>query len=96
MTKAFEDYKKDFTDLTEDLSRDSLSNVVHKNTSSVHYVNAKGLKGKINDFRDLLDEPNIERKKLTELRADIFTEFDRVINTLKKEQEKLNKDFKND
>ena len=77
--KGFEKYKEDFLAVKDEAA---LSDLIHRNTMNVYYVNAVGLQEKIEKFRSTLTG----RKKEEELQAEkekILTEFQIIIDGLK-------------
>ncbi|HSI68705.1 MAG TPA: PAS domain-containing protein, partial [Gillisia sp.] len=55
--KAFEIYKEEFSVAANEQDLKTLSDLVHKNTTSIHYVQANQVAVKIEEFRDLLRNP---------------------------------------
>lgn len=86
--RAFEIYKTEFISAADQADEKALSNLVHKNTTSVHYVQANKLAAEIQNYRQLLKEANAEEKK-TKKKVDLIVqEFDIIIDGLKAIAEK--------
>ena len=80
--KAFEIYKEEFQTAANAQDLQSLGNLVHKNTTSVHYVQANNLAIQIEEFRALMKGPSPKKNALEEIKLSILKEFDMVIKGL--------------
>ncbi|GHA34414.1 hypothetical protein GCM10007103_14800 [Salinimicrobium marinum] len=86
--RAFELYRKEFLEAANDESEEDLSNLVHKNTTSVHYIQANRLAETIGEFREFLSRPTPEIEALEAKKAEILQEFDLILAGLKVIHEK--------
>ena len=80
--KAFETYSREFAIAAGNEDLQGISDLVHKNTTSVHYVQANRLAEQINEFRSGLNSPEKDKEKLKELRNSIEREFKAIIEGL--------------
>ena len=83
--KAINTYRKEFITAASNKDVEALSGLIHKNTLTLHYVEAKILENLISNFReDLVNAENItsEEKKQLEM---IVAEFDTVISGLEEQ-----------
>ena len=80
---AFETYKEEFMAAGGDKEEEQLSDLVHKNTTSVHYIQAHHLAAAIEAYRNLLENDAADPKKLRDQKTLILREFDKVINGLR-------------
>jgi PAS domain S-box-containing protein len=81
--RAMQNYRQDFKLAAANGDRKSLSDLVHKNTTSVYYLQANNLASKIETYRELLNESNIEMDRLRKQEKSILNEFDEIIEGLK-------------
>lgn len=81
--RALETYKREFTAAAREQSEEDLSDLVHKNTTSIHYVQANRLAKEIQKFRELMAGPAEERYRLKEQKQLVLKEFELVIEELK-------------
>lgn len=81
--KAFEKYKEEFTAAAAEENPESLSDLVHKNTTSVHYIQANRLAEKIENYRNLLESATPEKEELAEAKLAVLREFDKIIEGLR-------------
>ena len=81
--RAFELYRKEFTEAANEESEEGLSNLVHKNTTSVHYIQANRLAEKIGEFRKILAGSTPDNNALKSKKFEILREFDLIITGLK-------------
>lgn len=81
--RAFETYREDFITAAKEEDREILSDLVHKNTTSIHYIQANRLAGKIEEYRELLKSPAVEKDRLKKKKDEVLQEFDKVIGGLK-------------
>lgn len=81
--KAFETYEKEFAIAANAQDLKSLSDLVHKNTTSVHYIKANQLANKIEEFREYLQSPAPEKDVLDDLKISVLSNFRQVIKGLK-------------
>lgn len=76
--KAFRQYKNDFLAVE---NQAALSDLSHRNTMNVYYINAVMLQEKIKEFKDALVAQKDE-EQLQRLRMEILAEFDIIIDGL--------------
>ena len=88
--KAMENYKREFATAANEKDLKSLSDLVHKNTTSIYYVQANQLSNKISEYREVLKNAGSEGDEVEELITSILLEYDKVIEGLKAYQEKTN------
>jgi PAS domain S-box-containing protein len=81
--RSLEAYKEEFTAAAKNKDPESLSNLVHKNTTSMHYIQANRLGSKINEFRTLLETADIDDDDLQKKQKEVPIEFDFIIAGLK-------------
>ncbi|SOC81053.1 PAS domain S-box-containing protein [Salinimicrobium sediminis] len=81
--RTLEIYKEEFIAAAGDQDADELSNLVHKNTTSLHYLQANRLKREIEEFRGLLKIEPIPEQDLQAKQKEIQTEFEFVTARLK-------------
>ncbi|NJW52472.1 PAS domain-containing protein [Salinimicrobium oceani] len=82
--KAMELYRTEFSAAANAKDLEALSDLVHKNTTSVHYLQANALARKINDFRSFLEDNNSEDDELRRKKEEVITEFQKIIKGLKR------------
>ncbi|CAN5249919.1 hypothetical protein BH23BAC2_BH23BAC2_18260 [soil metagenome] len=76
--KAIKTYKEEFTTAAEEENIEALSNLIHKNTITLHYIQAKPLGEKITAYREILSALPKE-EDLTNQQQTILGEFDKVL-----------------
>ncbi|WP_051286350.1 PAS domain S-box protein [Salinimicrobium terrae] len=74
--KSLQLYQKEFTTAANEKNLVGLSDLVHKNTTSLHYLQANGLTKKINEFREILTNSDSD---LEEKQKEILREFRSII-----------------
>ena len=79
---AFREYRKEFNKAVDDSDVNALSALIHKSTMSIYYIHADRLTKLLNDCRDMLQLPDTDKKKLTELMEETNREFDIIIEGL--------------
>lgn len=82
--RAMETYKKDFEIASAEKDKKSLSDLVHKNTTSVYYLQALNLAAQIENYRDLLQDPATSGNLLEMQEQSVISEFEEIIEGLKK------------
>ena len=85
--KAFETYRSEFVSAAKEADLNSFSDLVHKNTTSIHYIQANQLANKIEDYREALKNPATQREELENLKVSILEEFDKIITGLRSKTE---------
>lgn len=88
---AFETYRDEFSAATQEekeVKQQNLSDLVHKNTSTVFYVQANSLAERIETYRQIIESPNITTKNFKDLEKEVLGKFDEVIQGLKSLYEK--------
>ncbi len=81
--KAFEIYKNEFKFAADEADLKIFSDLVHKNTTSVHYIQANLLARKIEDYRERLTNGSPQEEELETLKNSIIKEFDNIISGLR-------------
>ncbi|MCM4161246.1 PAS domain S-box protein [Antarcticibacterium flavum] len=84
--KSIKSYRKEFDIAATGRDTEALSNLIHKNTVTLHYIQANRLGGMIQNYRESLQED--ETAKTTEQHEAILEEFERVTESLQKLLEK--------
>lgn len=78
--KAVMDYRNDFLAVKNE---EDLSDLIHKNTTNVHYLSAARLAGKIDNFKDILAVPTVSEQEQEKRKRAILEEFDGILKGLK-------------
>jgi PAS domain S-box-containing protein len=86
--RAMQNYRQDFKLAAANGDRKSLSDLEHKNTTSVYYLQANNLASQIEIYRELLDDPDSEMESLRKQEKTILQEFDEIIEGLKGSRKK--------
>lgn len=86
--RSLETYQEEFTAAAREKSPDSLANLIHKNTTSLHYLQANRLKNKINEFRNILENSGGNEEDLGRKQTEVQEEFELIINELSELKEK--------
>jgi PAS domain S-box-containing protein len=86
--RAMQNYRQDFKLAAANGDRKSLSDLEHKNTTSVYYLQANNLASQIEIYRELLDDPDSEMESLKKQEKTILQEFDEIIEGLKGSRKK--------
>ncbi|WP_324721004.1 PAS domain S-box protein [Salinimicrobium sp. HB62] len=81
--RTVELYKKEFALAAEGKNIDKLSDLIHKNTTSLHYLQANRLKKEINEYRELLRTKNADSIALKRKEEGIIRSFSILIAQLK-------------
>lgn len=81
--KTMELYREEFSLAAEAKDVHKLSNLIHKNTTSLHYLQANRLKDEIHQYRELLKKKSTELKELDEKQQEIIISFSILITQLK-------------
>ncbi len=76
--KSINIYKEEFTAASKEKDAGALSNLIHKNTITLHYIQAKPLDDMIITFREMLKNTN-EEVDLENQQQIILREFDKII-----------------
>ncbi len=79
--KAIRSYKDDFIAAASGKDAEELSNLIHKNTINLHYIQANPLGEMINEYREMLRTRDKESLQKDQENA-ILKEFDKVIGGL--------------
>ena len=78
--KAVEEYRNDFLAVKNE---EALSDLIHKNTTNVHYISASQLTEKMERFKDILANPAAREQELEKKKREILEEFDSILEGLK-------------
>jgi PAS domain S-box-containing protein len=81
--KTMELYKKEFIQAADGKDVEKLSDLIHKNTTSLHYLQAHRLKDEINEYRELLRAKDADRKELHRKQEEVLRSFSILIAQLK-------------
>ena len=84
--KSFEDYKKDFQNAICDKEASKISDLIHKSTMSVYYIQSDKLVGYIRDCQDSLEKEELNSPGFQKKVDKALSEFDLIIRGLKKLQ----------
>ncbi|WP_051205339.1 PAS domain S-box protein [Salinimicrobium xinjiangense] len=76
-------YQEEFVAAAESHDLKKLSDLIHKNTTSIHYLQANRLKNKIEGFRSMLKGGEVTEKILQEKQNEVIIEFQIIISGLK-------------
>lgn len=77
--KAFEKFKEDFLAIE---NKKGLSDLLHKNTMNVYYINALNLQEKIENFKKIFEDPK-GGEEVPSKKKEILAEFDEILRGLK-------------
>lgn len=83
-TQALQTYEAEFKAGAEDRSIHRLSDLIHKSTTTIHYVQALRLDRKIREFRKMLeDQTELSEDLYKQKQQEVINEFRLVIGSLK-------------
>lgn len=76
-TQALKSYKKA---IDVSLNENHVRDLIHQNTTIIHYLEANGLAKKIGEYQQWLTEYGYESQNHHHAKVPVLAEFDRVIN----------------
>ncbi len=81
--KSMAAYKAEFSIAATQKNIDTLSNLIHKNTTNLHYIQAEQLREMIDDYRKTLLANEKKENMEKEQKTAILHEFDKILGGLK-------------
>lgn len=80
--KSVKKYREEFTDAVNEGSHKKPGELIHKNTMTLHYIQAERLAGLVENYNELLLDPETNPGALNKKKKEILTEFKEVISRL--------------
>ncbi|NJW51948.1 PAS domain-containing hybrid sensor histidine kinase/response regulator [Salinimicrobium oceani] len=82
-TKSMELYKDEFSIAAEKRDAEKIADLIHKNKTTVHYLQAEKLSAHIDAFQEQLTKPTAQREALEQKRKTISKEFETILAGLR-------------
>ena len=79
---TMEKYREEFQAAAGRKDIEKLSDLIHKNTTSLHYLQANRLKNEINEFRELLKKAKTSDEEFEQMKDNILLSFSILISQL--------------
>lgn len=80
--ESIKKYEEEFTSVAGDANHIKLGELIHKNTMTLHYIQAERLGELVENFRLSLQDPQIDQIDLRRKKKEVLAEFKKVITSL--------------
>ena len=81
--ESIKKYEEEFASVASDANHTKLGELIHKNTMTLHYIQAERLGELIENFRLSLQNPQIDQIVLSRKKKEVLVEFKKIIAGLK-------------
>lgn len=80
--RSIKEYKSDFNTAAESADAKKVGELIHKNSMTLHYINAGELGKLIGDYHKIIKNPGTEKEDISMKEKQVVKEFNKIINGL--------------